>query len=117
MPEIRFMISAINTIPINELTKIVNLINRNNGWKVITKDEFQDPYKIPAILALIHSEVSKALESFRKDDFANFKEELADVIIRCLDCAGGLGIDIEDEIHSKLKKNSTRGHRHGNKKV
>jgi NTP pyrophosphatase (non-canonical NTP hydrolase) len=61
--------------------------------------------------------VSEALEAFRKDDLANFSEEMADIIMRALDCCGGLNIDIEAEITKKLEKNKARGYRHGNKRV
>lgn len=74
-------------------------------------------YKIPAVLALITSEVSEALEGFRKGDRANFEEEIADVMIRCLDLCAGLGIDIDAQITAKLEKNKLRGHRHGGKLV
>jgi NTP pyrophosphatase (non-canonical NTP hydrolase) len=103
---------------VNALSKEINEINRNNGWKVVTKEDWGDSeYKIPAIIALITSEASEALEAFRKNDYENFKEELADVIIRTLDCCGGLDIDIEEEIMKKMEKNRQRSYRHGGKRV
>ena len=74
-------------------------------------------YKIPAILALVTSEVSEALEAFRTRDRDNFEEELADVVIRVLDLAGGLGIDLDKALQDKLLKNRQRSYRHGNKVV
>lgn len=103
--------------PLNTLAHEVNAINRANGWAVLVPDEWSDTYKIPGVLALIHSEVSEALEGFRKNDRENFAEELADVLIRVLDCAGGLGIDLDREVQAKLAKNRTRGHKHGGKRV
>ena len=44
-----------------------------------------------------------------------FPIEIADVIIRALDTAGVLKIDIEDAIALKHAYNETRSHRHGNK--
>ena len=103
---------------LNDLAKMANDINRANGWNVITPEEWDsDPYRIPGVIALIHSEVSEALEAYRHNDRAHFAEELADVIIRTLDCAGGLGIDMEKEVLAKLEKNRGRGYRHGGKKV
>ena len=97
--------------------KIVE-INRANGWNVTTPNDWEGrQYKIPAVLALIHSEVSEALEAYRKDDRANFQEELADVFIRLLDLSHGMGIDLGTEVLAKLAKNRTRGFRHGGKKV
>ncbi len=99
------------------LANEINDINRSNGWNVLTPDQWEETYKVPAILALIHSEVSEALEAFRKGDKENFAEELADTLIRVLDCAGGLGIDLDKEVRTKLEKNKTRGYRHGGKRV
>jgi len=92
-------------------------INKANGWEVTTPDDWHDTYKIPGVLALIHSEVSEALEGFRANDKANFEEELADVIIRVLDCATGLDFDLDKAVNAKLKKNRERGFRHGGKRV
>ncbi len=73
--------------------------------------------KIPAVIALIHSEASEALEAFNHEDEHNFAEEMADVVIRVLDCTAGLGIDLGAAILAKLEKNRTRGFRHGGKAV
>lgn len=66
-------------------------------------------------LMLIVSEVSEALEALRKDDTDNFAEELADVVIRVCDLAGGLDIDIEKEILNKIERNKSREYKHGKK--
>jgi len=100
---------------LGELATTIREINRANGWNVTQPVDWSDPYKVPAILALIHSEVSEALEGFRKGDRANVGEELADVLIRILDCAPGLEIDLDREVAAKLEKNKTRGYRHGGK--
>jgi NTP pyrophosphatase (non-canonical NTP hydrolase) len=92
-------------------------INAANGWNVATPDDWNDSYKLPGVLALIHSEVSEALEGFRRGDKANFEEELADVLIRVLDCATGLGLDLDTAVAAKLEKNRHRGFRHGNKRM
>lgn len=67
---------------LNELGKQIIEINTANGWNCTTPDDWKYAYKIPAVLALITSETSEALEAFRKDDKANFAEECADQIIR-----------------------------------
>ena len=66
-------------------------------------------------LALIHSEVSEAVEGLRKglqDDKLEhrsmFETELADVCIRAFDLAGGLGIDLGDIMAEKMQYNSQR---------
>jgi NTP pyrophosphatase (non-canonical NTP hydrolase) len=86
-----------------------------------------DPVKsIPEKLALIHSEISEALEAYRDDQMGywqteegkpeGFGVELADAIIRILDLAGALNISLEYCIESKMEYNKTRPHRHGNRR-
>jgi NTP pyrophosphatase (non-canonical NTP hydrolase) len=64
-------------------------------------------------LALIHSEVSEALEAYRKDE--PLDEELADVMIRVADLAGWLKIDLSEAIINKMIFNETRPRLHGKK--
>lgn len=64
-------------------------------------------------LMLIVGEVSEAMEGLRKGDADNFKEELADIIIRTCDLCGGLDIDLEAEIKKKMEKNKNRPYKHG----
>lgn len=94
-------------------------VNANNGWDVATHETWygEDIHRIPSKLALIHAEVSEALEAYRNNDRPMFDEEMADILIRLLDLSHGLGIDIGQETLLKLEKNRTRGHRHGGKKV
>jgi NTP pyrophosphatase (non-canonical NTP hydrolase) len=76
-------------------------------------------------LALIHSEVSEALEDWRKDpelpdwhrDDAGkprgVAAELADVVIRVCDLAGVCGIDLEEAIRAVQDAAARRPVRHG----
>lgn len=64
-------------------------------------------------LMLIVTELAEAMEAHRKQDKANFDEELADTFIRLFDLCGGLGIDIEAEIVKKCAKNKERPYKHG----
>jgi NTP pyrophosphatase (non-canonical NTP hydrolase) len=102
--------------------RILN-INIANGWDVTNafdwpegqKPKEEAANKLAAKLALIHSEVSEALEALRAGNRENYAEELADVVIRVLDHAAGLNIDIGQEIELKLERNASRGYRHGGK--
>ena len=67
------------------------------------------------MIALIHSEVSEALEGARKDimdDHLTHRKmeevELADTIIRILDYAGGFGLDVAGAVFEKLIYNTNR---------
>ena len=87
---------------------------------------------VPELLALIHSEVSEALEAYRDVgieqldkvwyDNANKKPEgvtieLADVLIRIADLCGEFNLDLEQALTEKMAYNKTRSYRHGNKVV
>lgn len=75
-------------------------------------------------LALIHAEISEALEEIRKNKAPTeiyteghkpegFPVELADAVIRIGDLCGWLGIDLEAAIIRKMAYNKSRPHKHG----
>jgi NTP pyrophosphatase (non-canonical NTP hydrolase) len=93
---------------INNLCKEAYMIAKSKGWH----DEQRET---GTLLALIHSEVSEALEADRKGDQENFVEELADVCIRIFDLCGSREIDLEKAISEKMQRNKTRSYKHGGK--
>ena len=71
-------------------------------------------------IALMHTELSEALEAARagypvdnKVPFDNFTVELADCVIRIFDMAGGMGLSLVDALLAKHEYNQTRPHKHG----
>ena len=75
-------------------------------------------------IALMHSELSEALEALRDGDgmsekipaYSCVEEELADCVIRILDYAGRHKMDIAGAILAKHEYNLTRPYKHGGKR-
>lgn len=100
---------------IEAATLTIHSIAQDKGW-------WTSPNKGEK-LALIHSEVSEALEGARAGNppsekippFTAEEEELADVVIRILDYAGHYGLLIGPAIVAKVAFNRRREFRHGGK--
>jgi NTP pyrophosphatase (non-canonical NTP hydrolase) len=95
-------------------------------------------------ISLIHSEATEALEADRTDGSGYSKgeiiktlnidkdnkfirvfeklhknsidDELADIVLRVFNLAEAANIDLENHMHAKMRYNSLRPHKHGNKK-
>lgn len=74
---------------------------------------FPDPEHVGILarLSLIHTEVSEAAEV--AGDKEKLGEEIADIVIRCLDLCGTENIDLETAIMTKMEKNAARPFRYG----
>jgi len=78
---------------------------------------------IGEMIALIHSELSEALEALRHNNpksdhipkFSLVEEELADAIIRILDLSEYKHYDVSGAMLEKMKFNKTRERKHGKK--
>jgi hypothetical protein len=134
-----------------ETQKAVHLTAQQHGWW-----DTADDCNVPTKLALVHSEVSEALEDYRtggtrldlmfmsrdpetgklkritpteatEEAYADpdgaplkpvgFGIELADAIIRIMDLAEWMDIDLAHHIQVKMNYNQSRPMRHGGKKV
>lgn len=104
----------------SELGETIRNVNKANGWPVLTPEQRNDIQGIATRIALMHSELSEALEELRKPggtDWDCFTTELADVIIRILDTTHQLGLDMGTAVLAKIEKNKARGWRHGGKAI
>jgi len=111
------------TIP--EMMIEVRELNTEKGWRDAGKTFGDD-------IALLHSELSEALEAWRVRGVEDMTvpasdgelakpegvgAEFADVLIRLLDVADTYGLDLAAEYERKMKYNWTRSYRHGGKAI
>lgn len=77
------------------------------------------------MIALMHSELSEALEALRHGDppddhisaFTGTEAEFADVIIRIMDMAVARGLRVPEAVIAKMEYNRTRPYKHGGKLI
>jgi NTP pyrophosphatase (non-canonical NTP hydrolase) len=62
---------------------------------------------------LVVTELAEAVEADRAHDDLNYREEIADAVIRLFDLCGADRIDLESEIAAKMEVNEARANRHG----
>ena len=117
---------------LNILAERIHKGNKNRGF-------WDEKRNVGEMLMLVVTELSEALEAHRSGKMFNkankinyevaedlvqafkdnvkdtFEDEIADAMIRLLDMCGGLGIDIEFHVLSKVLYNSTRPYKHGKK--
>lgn len=105
---------------LREIVKEAHATAVEKGWWDSERNVFEQ-------IALVHSELSEALEEARvcsdltlideeeEGKPVGFSIELADAIIRIADMCGALGIDLERAVFKKLAYNKTRPYRHGDK--
>ena len=101
----------------NNLVNVCHNASVKGGWwnDINTGEAINPTSVVPEKLCLIHSEVSEALEGFRKNlndthlpNRLMIEVELADTIIRICDLAGAMGLNIGEALLEKLEYNQSR---------
>lgn len=116
------IITANNNIRLKELIRLSHKNAKEKGF-------WDRETSFGSLIALVHSEVSEALEDYRGNNDIDkiYKQsngkpcgvpvELADAVIRIFDICGGYNIDLEEAIKVKMEYNKTRDYRHEDKRI
>lgn len=122
-------------LSIQEWQSKVHALAVEKGWheRPLMDCAVCDVDRVAAKVALMHSELSEAVEELRKPPILGvqtaletwyqpdtgkpegFVVELADCVIRIMDTCEALGLDLQSAIEEKHAYNATRSARHGGK--
>lgn len=101
-------------------TEVITEISESKGWTI----PVDDPEKLGNKIALMHSELSEALEGLREgnpksdhiSEFSAIEEEFVDTLLRMMHFAKRMNLRLPEAMFAKLRFNATRPHKHGGKK-
>jgi NTP pyrophosphatase (non-canonical NTP hydrolase) len=98
---------------LDSLASYCHELAKTAGWW--KPSDYVDPNVIGTKFALIHSEISEALEGYRKNindshlpNRSSIEVELSDALIRIFDLAGALKLNLDAAFCEKIDYNLTR---------
>ena len=107
--------AALTRNKLNNLSTSIHKTNVEAGWWTDLATGEPLERNVGELLCLVHSEISEALEAYRKDlnddklpHRKGFEVELADALIRIFDIAGKFMLDLDGAIEEKMTYNAKR---------
>ena len=89
---------------LEELKKRIDKFNKDRDW-----DQFHSPANLAKSISI---EANELLECFQWSDdnydINEVKEELADVLVYCVDMLDKLGLDADEIINAKMSQNEAK---------
>ena len=111
----KYEIGEVYAQAITDVSTVIHSSCVDAGWYSSLDTGEPIVRNVPEMLCLIHSEISEALEAYRKDlnddhlpHLHGMDVELADAVIRIFDLASYLGIDIGSVMSEKFDYNQIR---------
>jgi NTP pyrophosphatase (non-canonical NTP hydrolase) len=113
------LVKALESLFVQEWNRIAGEVHEtavNKGWWENDRNDGE-------MIALVHSELSEALEGIRHGnppsdhipEFSAAEEEFADAVIRMMDQAQSRGWRVAEALEAKMKFNAGRAYKHGGK--